>query len=555
MKEWKKVSKNEIAGLAWVLLCTVLLLLVVTLGIWGYETNDDMYLAMIPSGFFGKFIPYTIYNNIIQGYFLAAISSVFPVVNWTFIYYFLLIFISYVLIGVCCIWKKGMIQGTLLSIIFLCSTGVSMFCRMNFSKTGALVFLAGFITAMWLSEDLERKRNKIIFYVALIFMILGSFVRYDTTVALLPFYVLGVIYLFVKYKYKLKRIVPFVGAFAIILLCWGLNSYVYHNSPEWKEYWDYASVNILDYGIPDYEAHQEEYETLGLSENDIICLNSWKYLDSTVYSKEIMVGIKAIRDNSKPSLYEEMPRIITGFGQLFRANVYLYVLIGLLFYLFLKISNIDRIMLFMVMGLGCAEMAYLLLINRCIEHSAYIPILAVFTYVLYLSKEGEKNKHFHAFIGFMCLCSIVMLGGKDVPKMKKYPLPLEGTSTEVYKTLSSWKECLFVWDPGVDAAVCNLGFSPIDNFPYGGHSNSVITGGWVALSPFMEDIGEEYGQRSNVFRLLAENENVFYVSSEGIYCDVIEKYIQEHYNPKAHCVQVTEVYGFGIYTFIEIEDN
>ncbi len=549
MKKLDKGIKFQLGYLTWASFCIALLCVVGVTEIWGYESNDDRTLATIAGGFYGIFSPYTIYNNILQGYFLSRLYIVFSYVNWTTIYYLSLILISYFLIGCACIRKYGSYIGVALGSAFVGTTGVTIVCRMNYSKTGALAFMAGFFLTMTVldKKGSRTKYDQILLIFSAFISILGGLVRVDSTIALVPFFFIGILYLYFKYKKSMEKIIPLVIVGIILLLCWTFHYIVYMSNPIWREYFDYSTKvqNIIDYGVPSYEEHKTQYKELGLSENDLQCLNGWNYMDDQVFNQEVLSEILVIQSKDKDSLIDVLINLLK---LLWDYKIYIIMITVLVAGVSVERELKKCCFASLIMLICLLELSYLSFKGRCIERACIIPLIAslICAMIIY---EKKNNKRVAVILLIFCsFCGIA----SNVSTIERYQTPFKGIAIGLYQELSEQQDCLFVWNQLVDSSVCGLGFSPLDNFPKGGHRNSVMLGGWIARAPYISDISGNYGNENNVFELLAENPRVYYVSTEGIYCDVIEKYIQEHYNPKARCVQVGEILGFGIYSFNEL---
>ena len=75
-----------------------------------------------------------------------------------------------------------------------------------------------------------------------------------------------------------------------------IDRYIYNSNPEYKYFREYSSarggiVDKKDYG---YEACEEEYKELGLSENDYVLLRTWNFADPDFYTLELLQKVEKI---------------------------------------------------------------------------------------------------------------------------------------------------------------------------------------------------------------------------------------------------------------------
>ncbi|MBQ7715296.1 MAG: hypothetical protein IJT70_05440 [Clostridia bacterium] len=104
---------------------------------------------------------------------------------------------------------------------------------------------------------------------------------------------------FLKILFEKKRL---VFCAALLILAFVLNSastQINTSTPELKYYLQYNSVRsaVWDYKIPDYEDCKEEYDNIGIDENDIAMLRLQYVDDEGAFSYNTLKQIKSIKDN------------------------------------------------------------------------------------------------------------------------------------------------------------------------------------------------------------------------------------------------------------------
>lgn len=173
----------------WIVFCISALLFLIRIGYIDFEVNDDQVMAMYSSGFLGVYDSHMVHNNIILGWIISQCSRAAAFVNWNTLLNIGCILISYIIIGVFLIYKKGFLKGVTLSGIVTLASFETMLHRLNFSKTGALTCMAGIIilSISFIDNGIERKKRLLIRTFSVLFILLGSLFRYATTISLIPF--------------------------------------------------------------------------------------------------------------------------------------------------------------------------------------------------------------------------------------------------------------------------------------------------------------------------------------------------------------------------------
>ena len=542
------MDKNKKAYILWGTTCIVFTLLFMSLGLWNYETNDDRFLAFITGGFFGECSPYTIYNNIIQSSCLAGISNLLPILDWTSVLYITMITVSYIIIGYVCISKQGVKTGAIISSVFSLATIGTLINRMNFSKTGAFALGTGFVLLLVCldKDEWKSKKNIILSVLASIHILVGSFVRYETTLAVIPFAIICMIYLYFKYKKAgIGRIMLIFAVLALMCASWGIHSFVYKSLDGWDEYLEMKDNNAIDFGIPEWESFKTAYSQIGFSENDVKCMSNWIFADTTIYNGDTFKQINDMKLAAGIKNFDVGKGISGALGSILKYPIFLLAICIFVFTI-LKNEKISIIICSSALIMAFAELVYLYGCGRCLERTAMIPFLYSVLLFMYFIKWDNKNEK--VIMGVLIAVSILIFAVKDIPQTRKFNPILRDAANQIFKELSAETDKLFVWNPKTVGTLYLLGYGITDPFPMGCGANQSLTGGWVSSTPINIAINSRYGE-PNVMKLLAENPNVYFISFEKDDCDLIEKYLKEHYNINSQCKYVKDLYGYSVYSF------
>lgn len=287
-----------------------------------YEVSDDFVMASIISGAYGNgYNPHLMFINILWGYLLLPFYYLFPGISWYLIAQLLLCFFSFTIVSYMFLEKLNKSAAFLLIILLLTFYGNDVYILVQFTKTATLAVMGGGIVFLW--ALFSEKSWKLKAGSALI-CILGSMVRFYTI------YIAGGFLLFLifaetikyaiqnKHQFIHKLIKVAVPGILVIGVAFGakaFNTYIYNQNEEYayfKEYGDAraAITDASDYG---YWAYKDEFDKIGITENDYTLLRTWNFADPEYFTIEKLqkVGeiISEYKHNigiSKESIFENM---------------------------------------------------------------------------------------------------------------------------------------------------------------------------------------------------------------------------------------------------------
>lgn len=553
-----------ISTVPWVLFCIILGISMVKSGCVGYETNDDFYLGLITGGFFGEYEFHSLYNNALLSGFITLLQRILPGHNWTTIIFLSMIFISYTILGVWNILRNGPLKGYITSFILVFATCNSLICKMNYSKTGTLVFILGFVL---LASSLETnnwktKQNIALRIAAFILICIGSLFRKQIIFSSIPFVGIITLYIFiVSKKDRFSKLIPITASFLAILLLWGVNHIVYITNDDWAATVKYnkARENLLDYGMSPYSFNEAEYSDMNISLNDYVMLGSWQYADLDTYSLDTLQALTKIRDkNVKPQQLNEYVNRLDLFAH--SRDNYLFIIYVLLFMFFVvAASSKEEVFKYNLATIGMCflEIGYLIIKGRVNERAFYVPIIgAIITLMFFHNKEKESSKKVRA--QSLVLLSIIAffaffasntynLKGQATNSFSKN----EKGSVDLLEYTSSNKSNLYVMDIFSNMNMLSDVYDPLDGIEKGKHSNITLTGGWMVPSPIFYNMNNNFGDKYNTFKILATNQAAYWVVPQGYDNTLVLTYIQEHYNPDAESTLIDTVGSYNVYSFVQ----
>lgn len=556
----RKITTENLVSLVWACIVILSFFLFYKYDYISFEQNDDMFSSTIPSGIYGQYYIYT-FSNILQGSFLATLSKVVSICNWTIMLYIAYLCISYIAIGVWSIKTRGAIIGGLLSLLFFLTTQYSLLHKMNFSKTGGVLVSVGLVIFAHYAKELCGKKNMVWLLIPGIMIFAGSMVRNYSVKAAFPTMVILIMdMIFVSGTVNirtLKRSCPWVILILCIVMAWTVDTIVYKSNAEWGSYREYNSVrgNLDDYGMLDYETNQEVYQKIGYNDIDVKMLSTWHSADDEVFSKENLQEIiqnKVKKEYSSENIKQSLKEM---YSNVLKNNYLFYVVLALT--LVCGLADPKKLLLlipnFLLM---IAELGYLVFGGRYPERATLLVFMYAFSVIIYAFPKKEELKK--AKNGLIAAALLVMVAGglynMDINEIiendaKEYAYKEE--YRQFLSEISEHQENLYVWDIFAIERVLEGAYTPYEAFDQGVLSNSVYTGGWFVNTPIMANNAERFGEKNNPYKLLADLKNVYLVTLIGTDINDTLSYIRRHYNENAQAKCVAETNEVAIYRFAE----
>lgn len=567
--------ENVLVGL-WIIFSLGFLVYMMKTGRVNFETNDDVIMAQITAGVFGEHSPYNVFSNIVLGWILTGLARMMPGHNWPTVMDMGFIAVSYAMIGVVCIksFKKNRLLSLLLPLTLVLATFKTLIMGINFSKVGAIMFITGFIVLMHSvdNDDFKSVENRIYRIIGCIMFIAGSLVRFDSVKAMLPFMAILVVYFCVKNKSGFKgkfsgwpvwgRLVRLLIPFVAVFILWTAHALTY-NTQEWKTYNYYEDllVNIQDfYGFPDYEAHQSEYEDLGLNEHDSVMFMCYVHADNKVFSTDVIERLEemAATDFKRDFTVTYIKELIQ--SVLYLAGNQTVIMIVLLLFVFGALV-IDK-KYFPYIGaaafLMLAELGYLYYINRVLERSLVLPALGAFITIIYVVIKNNRldGSDFSGAVPVTVMVCIMLYafftrGMSDIKEIPAYVTVDKESLEALSNELKGNSDSIYIWDYQSYADASMQYASPLDEYPENWMGNSLVLGAWPVEMPLMREIARPFGNPGNLMEILVENPHAYYVfehTNPYMTVEAMEEYIRDHYKSDAVLYEEETIGGYTVYS-------
>lgn len=507
-----------------------------------YGSNDEFSLAAIASGAYGDPTHYFIYIHSGFGWLLKAFYSLVPGVNWyTFVMYGL-IYLSLSAIG--CVWiGRARRTGFILAAMLVLACVWPLYVEFQYTKTAAVVTAAGYVLLFCgpgcgnENAGEGKKQNKVGLSAKAVpaggvfLLLFGSWIRFHAfgMITIMAFGLwLGRVSAVRKNReiknFLLRDCIPCMLAFGLILGSMVLENLLVYtpDSPQrhYREY-DRARQQLLDYGVPDWDEYQADYEALGLGRTDCINLQNWLIADYDRYKADTFRAIVDFRKD-RPFQWEYLVDYL-----LILAQKPLFILgaVITLLWIFPLSSWRNRQAWVQILYPYLALLGiylYFIKIYRVLPIVVTACLMGFLIFVWSAAQEeiaeqwegkldGKKGR-FAAFAGLALtvgLCvRMLILSVFGTPVQQSEP---STAFRSLYDTISRDKKVYYAFDPFTNNGV-ELGYSVFEKLPDNYLTNIFTLGGWETESPQVVSNLQSYEQR-NLLTSLYQSDRAVLISN------------------------------------------
>lgn len=553
-----KIEKNrKKLWFSFLLNLTVLFLMLLLMHPW-FETNDDSFIKMIVSGAMGEVdCTRTMCQHYFLGVFYNFLYRVFGnSISWYTLVQHVILLLSFTAI-------TYVILNIVDNSLALCITGVvlmffgySCYISMQYTKTsGAATAAAAFL--LFFSAAREKISCKGLAG-AILLGTAGVLYRYNEFAIVLAFMTGIGIFLLLDIKSfpekeRVKRVVTGIAAYGLMAvigaaLC-AADRYAYEQDPGWSYYMEYNSLrsSVVDYEVPDYEANKEALWKLGISENDYALYRSWNFNDTERVTADTWRGIAALQ-TEKPSMETMLKSYFKKFPAAhFRMFVFYGAMLILVLWIFAgkhsRNSILAAIYEILIFTAGYFFLYYKgrYLMNR-VDTGLWLAFSLVYIWLLGQEKIRLSGKNgLVLLLGIFLFCQGTwsddwrINAGERLEKNKSFQ--------DIFAQIEEDKDHLYL---AVTSFLSTEYFAPYDTVEKGSLENVVWLGGWETNMVSTNEKMQRYGVK-NPFRDIVDNDGVYLL---GERTDLIEKYIQEHYNADAKKKKVRKMGELTVYRFV-----
>ena len=521
-----------------------------------FEMNDDSTIYELTSGAKGIYDSHTVFIHILIGRALELLNTLLPGIQWYTVLQYLVLFCSFIAIYYVLInrFRTGTAVLAFGTLFFY--FGYEGYIVLQFSKTAGFAACAGiFLMFYGLEQD---KRNWLQVAAGILLALTGGMYRYKEFLMCSAVMSAIGVYTLLKLEWKRSKklagtVAAYLGSFLLLFSSFaGLlvyNNYAYQKDPEWAAYIQYndSRSSLMDYGFPDYDTYQEEYEKLGLSKEDVKLYISCNYGDPELFGPETVDTLLSLRPFKElnrefvKSFFDTFPM---GFLKIY---VFTCFLLFCFFWLFFGKKTWREILALLygasVIGLIYAYLFYIgrYLVSRT-ETALWLGACLLVIWML-----DQKKRYFDCRVAAaFCACALVfnLPSWKEQMRTEKEKISAQMEINQEYLSLAGM-DSDHLYLAKLNTLTTFNAYDPFDVISFGSIKNICKLGGWEAGNPIIEEILSSYGI-SNPYRDMINHSQVIVVDDKE---DETLRYLRDHYDPQVKYYKIKEINGQNFYVF------
>lgn len=527
----------------------------------GYGDIDNHLIAMIVNQCYGTdnfciFLNYGLcqiikfINTLLpyaDGYLMICHTLLFVAVAW----------ISYIILAYT---DKLWCRMLMLASIIVINNGFSIvdLSNQNFTIQAAAMVAVACIS---ISFGIRAKRKTVYIVMSSIFVLFGFMLRFNGALLCVPFLVLHLVFDYIstaeKKKYIKNLVIMLIIPILIILGVFTSNKVILKNN--YKDYLDYNFLRskVTDFDMKSWEEIDEKPE--GISENDYLCILDYMTADVERIDKEYLQRVYEVGGNNeqyhKISIKDNISSILDIISHL-RKYFLIYLFAITLYALISKISLWRKVeIIFLALGV----IANVIYFNFLARYLYRLCVPAILMYAVMLSviliiecNNLEKTKVRNGAVLMVTTATAAILFLTSLISAKAFMpafLAQKNINDGEYAQYCV-DDNLYIWDYAVENKIpfkfyAQQGKLPSQKFLLHNIQQGEYTIGQAFTDEYLDRIGTK-----NPIRDLVESDSTFYISEEP---QLLEKYLQEHYNSTASAVQVDIIADMPVWQFITKE--
>lgn len=557
-------------AILWALLINVLIVLVCfVIFTPAFETNDDTGLISIASGIRGTRDPHIVHTNYLIGKLLTSLYAINPGLQWWSLLQFLFLFIAFFLITLMFVRNTAGIAGVLFTAAVVFFFSYEGYVRIQYTKTAGILCAAGLMLLFY--GLLQKKPGKMYIIAGTVLTVLGSFYRVQSfaciTVIFLAMVIYGLMFFGAETEDPKKRIIAAVAAGAILLILAG-GFRVYDRSqyrdPEWAAYleFDKYRTEVLDYGVPDYEKHEAEYNAAGIDSTAYKLMKRWTFQDNEKFTADTFKQIASFRE--KKTLNTSLVKsFIKSFAKgALKEGTFLCALAAAACWLLTGRHRLRNFLSLLVMCAMIGALEFYLyyagrfMFNR-VDVGIWLAAVLIIMYQTIIDKPERqsdasdgKARALSVFRTVVTSVLILAMAGMFL-FAEPWQSGLRSAAAETaadaaaerdtIERVSSDKDHLYLTKVGTLRFSAAYGVT--DPMPYKIADNIFPLGGWGSATPAYTSVLKKYGV-NNPFRDMIGNERIYLVDDR---IDDTLAYLRKWYKADAEAELVNTINGQNIY--------
>lgn len=556
-----------------ILLSSFLFLLIYSLFIPHYQTNDDISMMLRAAGVCRASAPsgYILFTNIIIGWILSFLYSTFPGSPWYTLYLITGLIVAHSALSYISFKLRPQIITLGLILLYYLLLGNYLLLELQFTIVGSMVSFAGLVLIINYSlfenhvTTLKESLKKPQVILGILIIMFGFMIRWRSMIMASIF--IGCVIVIIIFRKPRKQIIRTAALLSIsLVLCAGtfyIHQHMYSKDPGWKNYLEFNRQRAklvegeLFAGMP-VEESNAILSSVGWTVVDYQMMANWFFLDSEIYSQEKLKHVLSQLPSAKTGLPFSIvfDRAMDILKSDYSINVFLFLLFGIL------ASRIRRENLLALIGgiaVVSALVVYLIYFWKAPPERVYYPLLAFVAWLPLILEPGSitrKIKNKWAIQNVVLVLLLLPSVYKIYQNLSHHQLASKSShinnkwlKQEVSKILAnhSQQQNLYViWGPSLPWEVLN----PFEDIRYL-KSFNVLGLGAAQQAPSSFEILDKFGI-DNLYHALVNRNDVLLLLSNNNQQNMINllnAYYQQHFS---HNITVTKFYSNEMFSIFKL---
>ena len=525
------------------------------------ETNDDLFIHMLTTDrAYGSVTPYIGHIGIPLAWLMIQLQRIFPAYNCFMLLEYLLTLVAFTSLSlVMTAYRPDYLGHICASVLVLCYAPY-YYTQISFTRNAILLGLTGLFVVLWAIEQEKIKYRALL--VGALLCLLGSQLRLQAFLAGAAFAAVCIFFSLFK-RLKLRRALAAFGIIAIAVTTMAIFERIaFARDPVAAAYWRYSQArsSLVDYPLPSYYEHIEEYQQLGVSPNDLQLIIDWSFGDLEYFDVQTLESIVDMQN--RKTILDAFMAFASSIPSKLLPNPYFLCAVV---FLFPCLALCRRLGLLQMLALAVgfvASFVYLYTIGRAtvwVMTGIFTCLAASLMHCLC----NQDRKHDRVKIGkklgkaFFAVTTVAAMLFGTMQSISFVELRIEQdipSRLEAYEILAQDSSSLYIVERVALADAYR--YVPFySSIPEGFFSNIYFIDGWDTNSAPKNSILSRYNI-SSPYRALVEYDNVFLLDAP-YYAEKLT-FIREHIDPSVCCSMVNLVDGFYVLSFsplLETEDT
>jgi hypothetical protein len=258
----------------------------------GYETDDDISIIMMASGYLGgEPVPFLFFSNVLLGFLLKPLYGLHSSINWEIWFFVALNFISVWALTGLLYSRSSKTSVRLFGAIIVLLSDSYFLLHINFTTIAAFASLAGLISIL-AAVPSRMPFRKGLFAAGTFLVLAGSLIRIESLLFVLVLTLPAIVLCYRSFNIR-NLLIALTAAGFLVASCTLFDRLYLRASPEWYSYQVYNQTRALLHDTPRLENMDVAAQAIGWSENDLLVFRHWFFADPVTYSLENLQTIVA----------------------------------------------------------------------------------------------------------------------------------------------------------------------------------------------------------------------------------------------------------------------